>query len=260
MIIFKIYNQSLVKNLCLGASVLCTLQISSLALAKNTNTTSQSSSSSSLFKDLDSLGSNKAIVERAQAIDAENKVRVVQNRTVDRHWRIELGMSYDGVTGGDSYLKTNNLGYAFDLHVNPKFSLGARYWDSYNQLTPEGKRVFNEASQKRSVGDNSLRPDIDSPLSTTMGIMTIYPLYGKLNFFNLGITQFDLYMTGGYGTMKLTSGSSPTWMGGGGVGIWWSQHFSSRFEVRYQEYQDSIYSGKRNESITAFSFGIGLLL
>lgn len=215
---------------------------------------------SDLINDLDSLGSNQAIAARAKAIDAENRIRVVQNRAVDRRWRFELGLSYDGVTGGDPYLRTNNLGYALDLHINPKFSLGARYYDAKNRFTSEGERIFADANQRRDIGDNSLRPDIDSPLNSTLGIVTVYPLYGKLNFFNLGITQFDLYMSGGYGTMVLTSGKTPTWMAGGGVGIWWSQHFTSRLEVRYQEYEDTINTGHRDQAITAFSFGLGFLL
>ncbi|MCB0361284.1 MAG: outer membrane beta-barrel domain-containing protein [Bdellovibrionales bacterium] len=214
----------------------------------------------SILNDLDSLANNKAIVKRAKAIDANNRIRVVQNRSVDRNLRLEFGLSYDGVTGGDSYLRTNNLGYSLDFHITPKISIGGRYYDSNSRLTSEGDRVFSEANQARLHGDNTLRPDIDIPLSSSLGLISIYPLYGKLNFFNQGITQFDLYFTGGYGKMKLSSGETPTWMAGGGVGIWWSQHFSSRLEVRYQEYEDSIRTGNRDQAITAFSIGFGFLL
>ncbi|MBK9039756.1 MAG: outer membrane beta-barrel domain-containing protein [Bdellovibrionales bacterium] len=241
-------------------SVLVTWAVVMADSASTTALAGEKSRSAPAGSELDSLGSNKAIAERAKAIDGENRVRVVQNRSVDRNLRFEFGISYDGVTGGDSYIKTNNLGYALDFHITPKVSIGGRYYDGLSKLTPEGERIFADANQRRTNGDNSLRPDLDTPLSSSIGILTVYPLYGKLNFFNLGISQFDLFVTGGYGTMKLTSGETPTWIAGGGVGIWWSQHFTSRFEVRYQEYQDVINTGTRDQAITAFSFGLGFLL
>jgi outer membrane immunogenic protein len=213
-----------------------------------------------LMTNLDSLGSNKAIAERAKAIDAENRVRIVQNRSVDRNFRLELGMSYDGVNGGDTYVSTNNVGYVLDFHINPYISIGARYYDAYNSLTPEGERIFAQAAQARAMGDNSVRPDIDSPISTTLGVIEVYPLYGKLNFFDLGVTQFDVYALGGYGQMKLQSGPTSTWTAGGGVGVWWSQHFTTRIEARYQAYQDKINTGPRDQGVTTFSLGIGIML
>jgi outer membrane immunogenic protein len=217
--------------------------------------------SSSLTKGLDSLGSNKAIAERAKSIDAQNKIRVVQNRTVDRDLRLEVGFSYDGVTGGDSYIMTNNVGYMLDFHINPNISIGARYYDAYNSLSSEGERVYSDARARQAAGDITARPpDVDYPLSSTLGMVTLYPLYGKLNFFNMGVTQFDVYVMGGYGDIKLQSGSTATWTAGGGIGIWWSQHLTSRIEARYQAFEDQIYTGAREQAITAFSIGFGFML
>jgi len=217
--------------------------------------------SSNTKNSLQSLGSNKAIAERAKAIDAKNRIRVVQNRSVDRNLRFELGATYGGVAGGDSYIKTNQMGYMLDFHINPMVSIGARYYDSFNELTNEGQRVFTAARERQLAGDTStLRPGVDFPLTSTLGVVTLYPLYGKLNFFNQGVTQFDLYVLGGYGQMKLQSGSTETWTAGGGMGIWWSKHFSSRLEARYQSYQDKIYTGTRDQAATTFSIGIGILL
>lgn len=241
------------KLIALLASILCSISVQAA--------TQTASSKRNLMKELDSLGSNQAIVDRAQAIDGENKIRVVQKRKVDRDLRFEFAVGYDAVSGGDSYIQTNNLGYMLDFHINPRVSVGARYYDSYNELTSEGERVFADARRRQAAGDlNSLRPDVDNPLSSTLGTITVYPLYGKLNFFNLGVTQFDVYLMGGYGQMELSSGSTPTWTAGGGVGIWWAQHVSSRLEARYQDYQDKIYSGSRDQSMMAFSFSIGILL
>jgi outer membrane immunogenic protein len=211
----------------------------------------------SMFNDLDSLGSNKAIAERAKAIDAKNRVRVVQNRTVDRDMRLEVGMNYGTMAGGDAYVDSSATGFMADFHFTPKFSLGVRHLQINSELNDEGRRVFDNAISK---GLDS--PEVDFPESSTMGVATIYPMYGKLNFFNVGITQFDVYFLGGYGQMKTKNGSSPTWTAGGGVGVWWSKHISSRLEARYQDYQDTlaIAGGNRDQGVTSFSFGIGFLL
>src|SRR5690606_713557 len=84
-----------------------------------------------LLEDLDSLGSNKAIAQRAKQINGENKIRIVQNRTVNRNMRLELGINYDIVAGGDPYVNTNNLGFQLDFHFSPKFSLGVRHYETY---------------------------------------------------------------------------------------------------------------------------------
>src|SRR5688500_2395124 len=83
----------------------------------------------SLINDLDSLGSNKGIAERAKAIDADNRIRVVQNRIVDRDMRFEFGVNYGAVAGGDSYVSTNQLGFLAELHITPMVSLGVRHFN-----------------------------------------------------------------------------------------------------------------------------------
>lgn len=214
----------------------------------------------SLISDLDSLGSNKGIAERAKAIDANNRIRVVQNRTVDRNLRFEFGVNYGTVAGGDSYVDTNQMGFMADFHITPMISIGARHFSAYNKLSSEGQRVFDNAQAAQANGDDYIRPAIDNPVSSTMATITLYPLYGKLNFFNVGISQFDVYGLAGYGQMKTQNSTSPTWTAGGGVGIWWSQHFTSRIEARYQSYTDKIYSGERDQGTTAFSIGLGFMI
>ncbi len=221
---------------------------------------SVTANSKGILEDIDSLGNNKQIAERSRQIRGENKIRIVQNRTVDRNNRFELGVNYDMVAGGDPYINTNNLGFQVDFHFSPKFSVGVRHYETYARLSAEGERVFDAYDRAFSQGDFRSRPEVDYPLSSTMGVATFYPLYGKLNFFNLGVTQFDVYVLGGYGKMLLKSGTSDTWTAGSGIGFWWSQHLSSRLEVRYQNYTDKVNNIERNEGVTSFSAGMGILL
>ena len=251
------------KNL---AIVFIALAITTSAEAKKTSTAnrpvsaSKQQSTDSILSSIDSLGTNQPLAEKAKAIDGKNKVSVVQNRLVDRDMRLELGASYGLATGGDSYINTQNLGFMADFHIVPQFSIGVRHSQYYNELTNEGKRVFDDAQKKQAAGDPYTKPDVDYPLSSTMGVFTVYPLYGKLNFFNIGVTQFDLYMLAGYGQMQTSSGYSATWTAGGGVGIWWTNLITSRLEARQQGYEDKIYTGNRQQSVTHFTAGIGFLL
>src|SRR5690606_31252721 len=111
-------------------------------------------------------------------------------------------MNYGMVTGGDPYLSSDNLGGRVDFHITPRISLGVMHYQTSNELSSEGKRVYDNAQAAQASGNNYTIPDSDYAESTTMAIINVYPLYGKLNLFNTGIAQFDLYGIGGYGQVK----------------------------------------------------------
>lgn len=211
-------------------------------------------------KSMDSLGGNRDLIRRARAMDPQNRVQVVQNRTVDRDMRFELGLNLGTVAGGDPYTKSNNFGGAVDFHVDPNWSVGARYNTYFNSLSSEGKRIADEANKGDQNGNPWGKPAIDYLKSSTLGVISFYPVYGKMNMFDMGVVQFDVYMLAGYGQVVLQSGSAPTWTAGGGFGVWLNQYVSSRFEVRYQNYKDQIYTGSRNIDAVIISAGIGFLL
>lgn len=237
------------KKLTLITSALLT--VSSLAFAGGKTTTSR----------LETLGGNEKLVEMATSMDPGNRSRIVQKRLVDRNNSLELGVSYGAVAGGDSYLKTQNLGASVDFHINPRFSIGARYYDFGNDLTPEGQRMFQEARNAYNAGGRTYSiPDIDYPLRSAMGTLSWYPVYGKTNLLDWGIAQFDLYLIGGYGKIELSSGWTNLSMAGTGVGLWLTKHLSARGEVRYQNYQDQIITGSRNINSISMSLGFGLIL
>lgn len=215
--------------------------------------------------ELDSLGSNEAIVRRANQINSRTRVGVVQGRSVPRNWRLEFGTNFGAVAAGDSYLSTQNLGAQVDLHVTPKFSLGVRYSKAYNSLTDEGRKVHETAREASARGGNALAstsvPYIDYPEQTLMGVINWYMLYGKINLFDWTVVQFDIYSLGGYGKTTLAkSGDVNTWTAGGGVGFWLNKHITSRFELRYQNYQDQVQLGGRDVNLIVGNIGLGVLL
>lgn len=219
-----------------------------------------------LTKQMDSLGANKELMKKARAIDPQNRVRVVQNRDVDRHMRLELGINGGAVMGGDPYTNTSILGGNLDFHITPRWSVGARYQNIANSLNNEGKRTFAAAESGRAAETPGYRqPGIDWGKESWLAVVNWYPIYGKLNLFDAGISQFDIYMLGGAGQINLqSSGMVPMYTAGAGVGFWLTQHFATRLEARWQGYQDKIFDGfntsKRSIDQTVLNMSISFLL
>jgi outer membrane beta-barrel protein len=211
-------------------------------------------------KDVDGLGGNDALLEMADKLNPESKSRIVQDRIVDRHNRLEVGLSYGGVLGGTTYLQTQNFGAALDFHLTPRWSLGVRYFAYQNRLTPEGERAFDEARAAYAAGSSATFVDIDSPLNTKIAVVNWYPIYGKINFFDQAIAQFDVYLLAGGGQIELDSGSSSLATGGVGVGLWMTKHLSARAEISYQAYKDNIVTGARDIGAVAATVGLGWIL
>jgi len=186
-----------------------------------------------LKKDFSSLGDNEAVLRRAKALDPKNKYKVVQGRAVDMDMRLELGANIGTFSGGDAYYNGFNLGANLDFHLNSNWSIGGRYYHSYTSLSAEGQSASSSPTTT---------PSIDYATDTTLGLVSWYPIYGKLDLFG-SVTHFDIYLLGGYGVTTLNSGSSGTFAGGGGFGLWLSQHVTARLEARYQQYNDHPYYG-----------------
>lgn len=215
-----------------------------------------------LKSEFSTLGDNSEVVERVKNMDTHQKVRVVQNRLVDRNNRIELGANYSIVSGADAYVKTQNVGGLLEYHLNPRWSLGIRYEKSYNTLTPEGENKFDEAlaDQKINNGSDKRFPAIDYPLETQLATISYYPIYGKMNLFDSGIAQFDVYLQLGYGKINLLSGSTDISSIGLGSGIWLTQRITTRLEARYQQYDDLIKTDHRKQNTIQALASLGILV
>lgn len=212
-----------------------------------------------LGSDFDALGNNDKIINRAKTLNSNRTVRVVQNRIVDRNLRLEVGGSYSGIAGGDSYVNTNAFGAYGDFHITPQWSVGVRYNKYNNQLTSEGDRALSEAVASSQNGQKYQIPTIDYQKQSLAGTVSWYPIYGKLNLFDKAVTQFDFYLTAGYGQMQLSSGNSPLMTAGGGVGFWLMQHLSARFEARWQGYNDQQLNVSRRVDSLIAGLSVGFL-
>lgn len=212
-------------------------------------------------KDLESLGGNRAVEERAGRLSSTSQSAVVQGRSVDRNNRIEIAGMYAPLASGNSFLYTQTAGAQLDYHIVPQFSLGVRYEQAFNSLTPEGKQNLDVARRQQSTtGTYDGYADIDYPDRSIMGTASWYMFYGKMNFFDVRVIQFDIYSIGGAGQMTTSRNQSLTWTAGGGIGFWLTNHLTSRFELRYQTYKDKPYTGERDLNLIVANFAFGVLL
>ena len=239
------------------ASFVCfsgTFAAAAQASARNTN------ANTAMDEDIDSLGGNQELLEMAKKIRSESRSRIVQERLVARNTRLEVGVTYGGILGGDSYLNTQSAGLQMDFHINPRWSLGARYFDFGNKLTSEGQRVFDQARKSYQAGITAYAVDIDYPENEMLAVVNWYPIYGKTSFLDMGITQFDMYLLAGGGQMTLSSGNAGVFTAGAGVAAWITKHLTARAELRYQTYQDQPVTGARQLNTGAATIGLGWIL
>lgn len=216
-----------------------------------------------LSEEISELGGNSKLLELSTDLSPDKKVRVVQKRLVPRENRFELGIRYGQKFGGDSYLLTRAYHLNAEYHFNPRFSMGLVYSDYGSQFTPEGNRAFSEAQKSFEAGGGlTSYPNIDTPLNSIVAQVQLYPIYGKLNFFDYSIIQFDTSLILGYGQIRLNSGNTQLLSTGIGSGFWITNNISARLELRYESYQDRdvIYNTTRPLNTVSGQIGLGVLL
>jgi len=223
-----------------------------------------------LMDDFDSLGGNKALLEKAEALRPETKIMIVQKRVVNRHSRHEFFPEFEHTTsGGNPYFSSNALAVGYQFHVNPHWSLGVKYFYSFNKLTDEGNALINraklEADANQDKGeidgdDQPFIPELNWPEQSYMAVINWYPIYGKMNLLDQGIVHFDIYTLLGGGQVTLRSNKSDIYQLGLGIGLWWSQYLTSRFEIKYQTYDAQYYDKSRKVENTTVSFAMGYML
>lgn len=220
--------------------------------------------SAQVEQELDSFGGNQALYEKARALNPEIDNNVVQNRFVERSNRFEVAPEFSGIAnGGDAYNRTSNAGLNVHYHINPSFSVGAKYNYSFNSLTAEGREMVQRAENASAANPkdpNFLYPEIIYQKSEMLGFVNWYPVVGKLSFGKFGVAHFDTYLTAGYGQMELSNGSSPVASLGVGMGFWLNRNLTTRLEYRGEQYTAEYYSQTETMTTGVASVQMGWML
>lgn len=243
------------------ASFLIAASVHAYAADTSTDTNAQASKANGgLLKDFDTLGGNDVLLDKARELNPDARISVVQNRVVNLRSRVEVAPEFVSVFGGDPYNHTNGFALNGYYHFTPHIAIGAKYEYDTNSIRPEGQALINQAV---SEGNLNLVPFIDAPKSQILGFVNWAPIYGKLNFFDKGVVHFDVYATAGGGQVTLQrSGGKGTYTAGAGVAFWFSQHLSTRAELRYQTYdaQKNLAGDSEKMNLTVGSLQVGYLL
>ncbi|MFN7906037.1 MAG: outer membrane beta-barrel domain-containing protein [Pseudobdellovibrionaceae bacterium] len=259
-------NGQLITRVIITLTVLLFLATPAMAQVRSAQgagkQTASKNSPKNLKNDLNRLNDNTAIQERIQFMDSSQRVRIVQNRSVDRNHRIELNAQLGLNNNADSYVQTQNTGIGLHYHFNPQWTFGFEYQKFGNKLTPEGQRQLDTAQDSQNKDPNSQAkfPSVDYPLDSKFAMISVYPIYGKLNLFDSGVAQFDLYGTLGYGQMSLRSGSASGMMAGLGAGVWLNNLFTARIEGRYLRYADLVTSENRQQNVFQLVASLGMFI
>lgn len=212
-----------------------------------------------ILKDFDSLGGNDILLEKARALNPDQKIEIVQNRFVSRTKRHEFTGEFANVVDGDPYLKARAAGFNYNFHLNPRWSFGLKYHYGFNELTEAAERSI-QLAEKTDNKEGGV-PDMDWAKQKFIASASYYPIYGKVNLFGQGIVHFDIYGTLGAGQVELRRINSTLYTGGIGLGMWLSQHLTARVEVRYEGYDVSRLSGSNTFKETSVgSLQLGYML
>lgn len=203
-----------------------------------------------------SLGGNEPLLEKVKALEGMSRVEVVQARTVNRIKRTEFSFDLAGTAGGDPYFNSSGFGLTARYHINPRWMLGLNYTYFTNELSREGENLITDTE----TTGTAIIPQMDHLKNQTMALIEYAPIYGKISFGGERVAQFDVYGQVGYGQMNLSLGSSSTYSLGGGMGVWWNNHFSTRFEMKYQNYTAQDLKNTKPVDLTVGSIQFGYLL
>ncbi len=204
-----------------------------------------------LLNEFDGFYQDTELLEQGRSLEPHRDMQVVQKRTVSRFNRHEFTPVFQSVVGGDPYLNTNYVGLSYQYHINPKWSLGLEYSVAGNEMSSEGDSLIDEFGYL---------PDMDWPENQSMATLKYYPLYGKLNFFNRWVPQFDVYGSVSAGSMGLKSGSADLLSVGLGLGLWLKNDITLHFDMRRQMYESQRLTGDKEMNVTTLGLGIGVLL
>lgn len=243
------------KNQNLLNALIITLLSTSVALA-------QGGSNKNLKKEFQTLGDNQEVIERVKNLDNQQRMRVVQNRLMDRNNRLEVAVYGGLISGADSYVQSKNLGGALNYHITPRWSVGVLFEKGYNTLTAEGERRYDSVytCQQNDKGCTEKAPAVDFPLETKMVSVSFYPIYGKLNLFDSSIAQFDLYTSLAGGKKLLNSGETDVYSASLGAAVWISTFLTARLEGRYENYKDLLLTEKRQQHAVSILASVGLMV
>lgn len=222
--------------------------ISFVILLSCVNAFSAEEKKSDLEKKLDSLSIPS---DKVTPLVTTENLYVINDRYSSLYRRHEFSFMGAKNFNADSHLETEQLSVSYRMHLNSRWSFGARYTEFYNELSASGKQLYE---------DKSLLPDSDYALKSNEAFVNFNTVYGKLRLTKDTIVYFDQYIALGYGTIALARGEVPQYTIDLGFSFWVGKHLSARTGVKNELYTQKKLNGKTNVNNMMGYFEIGYLL
>jgi|GEM_PF-1050061 len=150
----------------------------------------------------------------AKGVDTE--FRVVQNRLYSKAGKISLGVFGSSVSA-DPFLSIQALGASLDYYFSEYFGVGV--WGYRAFTTPSSALIQFQQQTNATTDTDYFNSFLGAQLKASL-------IYGKLSLLGTSIIYYDLYLTGGAGSLSTESGSyiAPTF--GIGQQVYLNQHFA----------------------------------
>ena len=165
---------------------------------------------------------------------SQDKIFVLNTRYSSLTNRHEASLSGGNNFTAPSHMESRSAGLTYRYHINPKWSVGLRHTEYYNDLNKSGKTLL---SQK------SLIPDSDFAKSSNEIFGGYNLFYGKMRMTQKTVIYFDQYVALGAGKIDLASGSTNMGLLDLGVAFWIGNHMSARIGVKNEFYQQTLIDG-----------------
>ena len=137
----------------------------------------------------------------------------------------------------DAHMDSKQTGATMRYHINSRWSLGARYTEYFNELTPSGEALFEQ---------EQLLPDSDFALKSSDAFINFNTVYGKVRLTRDTVVYFDQKIYLGYGNVSLSSGETQMYLADLGLSFWVGKKMSARFGVKNEFYTQKRINGDDN--------------
>lgn len=189
--------------------------------------------------------------DKVSPMVTEDNLYIVNKRyssLVNRH---EVSLAGANNFSSVSHIDNTALTAAYRYHINSTFSLGIKYSDYYNELTPAGEKLYKE---------EKILPDTDFAYKSTSAFLGVNTFYGKMRLTDETIIYFDQYVNLGYGDIELSRNGVQKMINVDlGFVFWGGKHISTRIGLNNEFYSQRKVDGLSNVHNMMGYFEVGYL-
>lgn len=137
----------------------------------------------------------------------------------------------------DSHLESRQAALTYRYHINPKWGLGLRHTEYYNELSSAGEKLLDQSS---------IVPDTDYAKSSNEIFGTYNLFYGKMRMTQKKVIYFDQFVSLGMGKIELANGTTNMGTVDVGVAFWIGKHMSTRLGLKNEFYKQTTIDSEKS--------------